>query len=158
MRRSSRGHQHRWVYYTIPGQCPFTFSGHQPYLTLSGTEMKRAQHEVDMNRFATLFPSLIRVQPLQVFLAQANQNSQQLIGSQSNNHRWRSIRIFNKFSQTKISCLSRKRNSLQKKSSFVARVVLTKHMTKARPKLELSGCFRVSMESIGRLMNIDWIG
>jgi len=46
----------------------------------------------------------------------------------------------------------------KKKSSFVARVVLTKHMTKARPKLELSGCFRVSMESIGRLMNIDWIG
>jgi len=44
------------------------------------------------------------------------------------------------------------------KSSFVARVVLTKHMTKAQLKLELSVCFRVSMESIGRLMNIDWIG
>jgi hypothetical protein len=31
-------------------------------------------------------------------------------------------------------------------------------MTKERPKLELSGWVRVSIESIGRLNQIDWIG
>lgn len=48
------------------------------------------------------------------------------------------IPLFNQFSPTKIFCLSRKRG-LSPKSSIIARVVFTKHMTKDRPKLELSG-------------------